>query len=97
MPDADMTHTWLDGNSIAGMLGELFTVDVTTARGACAQCGRVQQVAEARVYQWAPGAVARCVGCEAVLLRMVRAADRAWLDLSGLKCLQITMPPVPIR
>jgi Family of unknown function (DUF6510) len=92
-----MINTWVDGNSIAGMLGELFIVDVTTARGACAQCGHSQQMAETRVYQWAPGAVARCVTCDAILLRMVRAADRAWLDLSGLKCLEIAMPPVELR
>jgi len=87
-----MTDTWLDGNSLAGTLRELFTVDVTTARGRCASCGRMQMVAETRVYERAPGGVARCVGCEAVVLRVVRAPDRAWLDLAGVTCLEIPVP-----
>lgn len=88
-----MINSWVDGNAIAGLLSELFMVDITTARGACAGCGKMQQVAEARVYQWAPGAVARCASCEAVILRMVRSQDRVWLDLSGVRSLEIRMPP----
>lgn len=88
-----MTETpdmrFLDGNAIGGLLGQVFTVDVTAAVGRCAGCGRTGMMAEAHVYVDAPGAVARCAGCEAVLMRVVQSADRTWLDMSGLAVLQL--------
>jgi len=83
---------FVDGNSLAGPLREIFAVDLTEATGTCAGCGRVGAVAEWHVYQQAPGAVARCAGCDTVLLRLVRAPDRAWLDLRGLVSLRIALP-----
>lgn len=90
------TDEWVDGNELAGALREIFAVDLTVARGRCAGCGDVREVAELRVYDRAPGLVARCPGCTAVLLRLVRSPDRAWLDLSGMTCLEIALPePAP--
>jgi hypothetical protein len=83
---------WVDGNDMAGVARELFAVDVTAARGRCVTCGRETMMAEAHVYHRAPGIVARCVGCDSVLLRIVRAPDRAWLDLSGLAYLEVPIP-----
>ena len=86
-----MDDSFHDGNAIAGPLREIFAVELTAAVGRCAGCGRVGAVAEARVYLDAPGAVARCPGCDAVLLRLVRGPDRAWLDLRGLVNLEIPL------
>ena len=47
------------------------------------------------MYAHAPGLVARCPGCDEVVLRLVRAPDRAWLDLRGMVALEIPMPPEP--
>jgi hypothetical protein len=82
----------LDGNALAGALGEVFAVDVTTATGTCASCGTSGAIAVARVYTGGPGLVARCPACGEVLLRMAEGAGRAWLDLRGLTCLQVTLP-----
>jgi hypothetical protein len=90
-----MTDTWVDGNELAGVMRELFAVDVTVARGECAACHRVGPMAEARVYSRAPGLVARCAGCEEVLMRVVRGPDRAWLDLRGVIYLEFPMPDAP--
>lgn len=87
-----MSETWVDGNVLAGALGELFAVDVTTARGTCTGCGAVAPLADAQVFTSAPGLVARCHGCGRVLLRVVRGPGRAWLDLRGVICLEIRMP-----
>jgi Family of unknown function (DUF6510) len=83
---------YVDGNMLAGVLGDLFTVDVTTAVGTCVSCGTTGAVAQAHVYPDAPGMVARCPACGAVLLRLVRGPDRAWLDLRGITCLQLAVP-----
>jgi hypothetical protein len=87
-----MTDTWVDGNELAGALGEVFAVDLTTARGLCVGCGQMRTVAEARVYTRAPGLVARCPGCDSVLLRVVNGPGRMWLDMHGLTCLELTLP-----
>ncbi len=91
-PQSGAPPSWVDGNELAGALAEVFAVDVTTAQGVCAGCGRMAPVAETRVFDRAPGLVARCVGCSAVLLRVVRGPDRIWLDLRGMACVQIAMP-----
>lgn len=82
--------TYLDGSAAAGVLGEIFRVDVTAAVGRCAGCGRTAVMADTRVYVDAPGTVVRCPGCDAVLVRVVTAPDRTWLDLRGLAVLQVT-------
>jgi Zn ribbon nucleic-acid-binding protein len=79
----------LDGNTMAGALGELFAVDVSVAVIECAGCGHTGVVAEAVVYADAPGMVARCPACSDVLLRLVRSDRRAWLDMSGVVCLRV--------
>jgi hypothetical protein len=87
-----MSDTWVDGNEMAGALREIFTVDMTTARGRCAGCGRMGPMAETRVYDRAPGVVVRCPACDAVLATVVRAPDRAFLALGGLTFLELAMP-----
>lgn len=83
---------WVDGNDIAGTAGELFAVDLTGARGRCVACGQESMVGQARVYNRAPGLVVRCPSCEAVLMRLVRSPDRAWLDVRGLAYLEFALP-----
>jgi predicted RNA-binding Zn-ribbon protein involved in translation (DUF1610 family) len=85
--------SYLDGNVLAGALGEVFAVDVTAAVGQCVSCGTAGAMAQTQVYADGPGLVARCPACGEVVLRLVRAADRAWLDLRGVVCLQLAMPP----
>ena len=45
----------LDGNGAAGMLSEVFALEVTGARGRCDGCGNVGALGEARAYVDAPG------------------------------------------
>ena len=78
---------YLDGNAAAGELSNIFAMDVTAAEGHCAHCGAIKRFAEAHVYMQGSGLVARCSVCEHVLLRFVKARQRAFLDLSGMTCL----------
>jgi uncharacterized protein DUF6510 len=84
-----MGDTFVDGNMLAGALQTVFAVDITAARGRCAGCGHTGPLAEARVYPSA-GLVARCVACDAVLLRVVEAPERTYLDLHGIALLEFT-------
>jgi Zn finger protein HypA/HybF involved in hydrogenase expression len=78
----------LDGNAIGGLLGEIFTMEMTTAEGKCAGCGAVNPIGRVDVYLNAPGVVARCPDCTSVLMRIVRGPGRCWLDLSGVRYLE---------
>jgi hypothetical protein len=82
----------LDINAAAGELRDVFAVDITTAVGRCAGCGRSGALAQARLYVSSPGLVLRCAGCDTVLLRKVTAPGRTWLDLRGLAFLQVNTP-----
>jgi hypothetical protein len=78
----------LDGNAVAGTLREVFTTEVTTAVGTCGGCGAVDAVGAVHVYVSA-GIVLRCPHCENVLLRLVQHESRIWLDLTGLRSLEL--------
>jgi ribosomal protein S27E len=83
---------WSDGNALAGPLHDVFRVEVTSAIGRCIGCGRTAPMAEVRVFDHAPGVVARCPACDQVLARLVRGSGRVWLDLRGLAYLQLPVP-----
>jgi hypothetical protein len=80
MQDSEMR---LDGNAIAGTLGEVFVQDMTTARVACGGCGSVEAIGAEHAYTHAPGIVLRCCHCENVLLVLTRARDRHVLSFRG--------------
>jgi hypothetical protein len=79
----------VDGNALAGPLASLFTPDMTSARGICAGCGQPSLLAETRVYDQAPGLVARCPGCGEVLATVVELPDSVRLSLKGFRYLEI--------
>ncbi len=85
-------NTHLDGNVLAGTLGEVFAVDVTSAVGQCASCGTSEAMGEAMVYTDAPGMVARCRTCGEVVLRVSHAGGRMWLDMRGISYLELHVP-----
>ncbi|WP_308200968.1 DUF6510 family protein [Actinoplanes sp. M2I2] len=81
----------LDGNAMAGDLREIFAVDVTSARFMCAGCTHTDAVATLMLWHQAPGLVARCPNCDDVVMRVVRAPDRVYLDLRGSVRLEVPL------
>ena len=79
----------LDGNAVGGILLELFGLEMTVAPGVCAHCGARELLASTDVYVHAPGIVVRCRHCDGVLVRIVRGRERTWLDLTGLRSLEL--------
>jgi DNA-directed RNA polymerase subunit RPC12/RpoP len=74
----------LDGNSIGGLLLDVFGAEMTTATGVCAECGARGPVAQLVVYLEAPGTVARCRSCSSILMVVVDVRGIKCVDLSGL-------------
>jgi predicted RNA-binding Zn-ribbon protein involved in translation (DUF1610 family) len=81
----------LDGNALAGDLGEIFAVDVTAARFTCAGCGHADAVATLMLFGQAPGSVGRCPECTDVVIRLVHADNRIFLDMRGTVRLELPM------
>lgn len=79
----------LDGNAAAGLLAELFAVDMTTARSRCAACGTTTMLGAHHLYADAPAVVLRCPGCTEVVLRLASRDGRLLLDLRGAQLLTV--------
>jgi hypothetical protein len=79
----------LDGNAVAGSLLDVFAVDVTAAVATCAGCGAERLVGALLEYGHGMGVVLRCPGCDAVMLRVVRAGGYVRFDASGVSVLAI--------
>jgi hypothetical protein len=87
-----MDEQRLDGNAAAGLLTEVFTLEITTARTACVRCGATGEVGAQMAYVSEIGTVVRCATCDNALIRVVRQDDgpqRYWLDLKGIEYLQL--------
>jgi ribosomal protein L40E len=74
----------LDGNSIGGLLIDVFGADMTAVSSVCGTCNARRPVAELRVYGRAPGTVVRCRSCGAILMVFAHVRDVICVDLAGL-------------
>ena len=86
--EAEMDALMLDGNAVAGLLKEVFGMDMTTAIATCASCGAGDAVGATHVYRG--GVVLRCPYCDNVLAKIVTRRAEACVDLSGLRMLAMT-------
>ena len=82
---------WLDGNGVAGLLGEVFGVELTAVVRVCGTCGRPAPVGSHRAYL-AAGVVLRCPHCADVAIRIVRLPDRDVVYLSGIWTVELPRP-----
>jgi len=73
----------LDGNAAAGLLQEIFVLDVTTAQIECAACGSTWVVGSLRLYAIQMGAILRCNHCDGVVMKAVRTPHGHWLEMTG--------------
>ena len=79
----------LDGNAVAGLLREVFAVEMTTAIGTCGGCGAAGPVGAAHLYRGA-GIVLRCPHCGNVLAKIVTNGSRVWIDFQGIRTLEVS-------
>ena len=80
----------LDANATAGLLYEIFGVEMTAEPTECANCGREAEVGTLLAFTQGPGVVLRCSGCEGVVLRIVQTPDAIFLDARGAVYLKLT-------
>jgi hypothetical protein len=80
----------LDGNAVAGVLQEVFAVEMTTTMGTCARCGAMEAVGAIHVYRGA-GLALRCPHCDNTLVKIVRNDTRLWMSFPGLRTLEVAL------
>src|ERR671917_1470271 len=85
----------LDGNAAAGLLREVFAVELTAATAVCEGCGREAAVAELVLYGGALGAVLRCPGCDLAMVRLAATPAGHRLHMRGVPPLRIARPARP--
>lgn len=79
----------LDGNAAAGMLQEIFPFEMTLVQVTCTGCGTINPIGATTAYMHGMGTVIRCPSCDTVLIRVARTKGRYWLDMRGVRVLQI--------
>jgi len=81
----------LDGNAAGGILQEIFPFDMTLVQATCTGCGTTNAIGATAVYMHGMGTVIRCPCCESVLIRIAQVKGRYWLDMRGVRVLQISV------
>jgi Family of unknown function (DUF6510) len=80
----DINHElMLDANAAAGLLYEIFGVEMTASPTECAHCGNESEIGTLLAYTQGPGVVLRCSTCENVVLRIVQTPGATYLDARG--------------
>jgi hypothetical protein len=85
-----MDALMLDGNAVAGLLQEVFAVEMTIANGTCNACGATNPVGALHVYRGA-GVVMRCPDCDEVLVTIVRGDAHICIAFAGVRVLQVAV------
>jgi hypothetical protein len=86
-----MDDLMLDGNAVAGLLREVFALEMTTSLGTCEGCGATEPLGAVHVYRGA-GIVLRCPHCHTALATIVASDTAVWIGLSGIRALRIPAP-----
>jgi hypothetical protein len=81
----------LDGNAAAGLLQQIFAVDVTLASVTCDGCQFIQPLAALRLYGLPMGNILRCPRCQTALIRAMAREKDCWLDLRGVSALRLRL------
>jgi Family of unknown function (DUF6510) len=84
-----MMENKLDGNAAAGMLQEIFPFEMTLVQATCTGCSATNAIGALAAYIHGMGTVLRCPSCESVLIRVAQVKGRYWLDMQGVRVLQI--------
>jgi hypothetical protein len=85
-----MDELMLDGNAVAGMLGQVFAVEMTTTTMTCGGCGMAGAVGAMHVFRGA-GIVMRCPNCDNAMVKIVDGGTRMWMNFGGMQALEITL------
>ena len=79
----------LDGNAAAGILQAIFPFDMTLVQATCTGCGTTNVIGATAAYMHGMGTIVRCPSCDNVLIRVAQIKERYFLDMRGVRVLEI--------
>lgn len=85
----------LDGNVVGGVLGDIFPFEMTSALATCAGCGLTDPIGAFMAYAHGMGTVVRCPSCDTALIRLAHVRGRYWVDMRGVRVLQLASSGAP--
>ncbi len=80
----------LDGNAVAGLLQEVFAVEMTTAITTCGECRAAGPVGAVHVFRGA-GVVMRCPQCGNALVTILKDETHVRIGFVGVRTLEVTV------
>jgi len=80
----------LDGNAAGGILQEIFPFDMTLVQATCTGCGATDVIGALAAYMHGMGTIVRCPSCDTALIRVAQTRGRYFLDMRGVRVLQIS-------
>ena len=81
-----------DANAAAGLLHEIFGVEMTASHTECANCGNEAEMGTLIAFTRGPGIVLRCSTCEHVMIRIVQTPEAIHFDARGAVYLKLARP-----
>ena len=89
----DINHElMLDANATAGLLFDIFGVEMTASPTECANCGNEGEIGALLAFTQGPGVILRCSACENIVLRIVQTPKAIYLDARGAVYLRLMRP-----
>jgi hypothetical protein len=85
-----MMENKLDGNAAAGVLQAIFPFDMTLVQATCIGCSVTKENGATATYMHGMGTIIRCPSCDTVLIRVAQTKGRTFLDMRGVRVLQIS-------
>src|SRR5690348_2499763 len=79
-----------DGNAAAGTLQVIFPFEMTLVQATCTGCGATNLIGATAAYMHGMGTVVRCPSCDTALIRVAQVKGRYFLDMRGIRVLQIS-------
>ena len=84
--------SYVDGNALAGVLADVFGVEMTAAIARCRHCQRIFELAVAHVFITAMGSVMRCAHCQSTLAVIVTKPHEILFSPTGLSFVAAPRP-----
>jgi hypothetical protein len=85
-----MMENRLDGNAAAGVLQTIFPFEMTLVQATCTVCGTTNPIGATFAYMHGMGTIVRCPVCDNALIRVALVQGRHFLDMRGVRVLQIS-------
>ncbi len=87
-----MEENKLDGNTAGGVLQQIFPFEMTLVRATCTSCSATDAIGALAAYMHGMGTIIRCPSCDRVLIRVSQTNGHYWLDMQGVRVLQVAIP-----